>query len=299
MSRLWKIHCKEDEYPGMWRRWFRNQCVAVGYSSAFGFTLEGRSIARGWSITRKAIKAMEIGDYVVVSLQNKRVGRMGQITGKAISDDEWNPLVPVSNDLEYGEMGRRILVRWELTTGPESQDLIIQMPHDRSFQPPTEVRPTISQITSMTVDDLREIMNDEKNWVSLSGKFNSEKAISDYIAYYSHHLEDGLLPHPNKQVREHVFEDGTRSDVLLIDNAGIPVIVECKQYAPGINAIHQLRHYMEQLQVETEEEVRGILVHGGAQKMSKEVIAEAGKEPQVEIVSYSLKVDFRPSYQVL
>ena len=28
---LWKIHCKEDAYPGMWRRWFRNQCVAVGF----------------------------------------------------------------------------------------------------------------------------------------------------------------------------------------------------------------------------------------------------------------------------
>ena len=299
MSRLWKVHCKEDEYPGMWRRWFRNQCVAVGFESDSGYTLEGRSIARNWSITRKAIKAMEKGDYVVVSLQYRRVGRMGQITGKAIGDDEWNPLVPKRIKPPNGEMGRRILVRWELTTGPESQDLIIQMPDDRRFQFPTEVRPTISQITSMTVDDLREIMNDEKNWVSLSGKFSYERAISDYIAYYSHHLEDGLLPHPDLKVREYVFEGGTRSDVLLIDNAGIPVIVECKQYAPWINAIDQLRGYMKKLKEKTGEEVRGILVHGGAQKVSNEVIAEAKKEPQVEIVSYSLKVDFRPSFNVL
>ena len=296
---LWKIHCKEDEYPGMWRRWFRNQCVAVGFASPLGYTLEGNSIERNWTITRNRIIDMEIGDYVVVSLQNKRVGRMGQITGKAIRDDEWNPLVPERIRPPHGEMGRRILVRWELTTGPESQDLIIQMPHDRSFLFPTEVRPTVSQITSMTVADLREIMNDETNWVSLSGQFSYERAISDYIASYPHHLEDGLLPHPNEQVREHVFEDGTRADVLLIDKAGIPVIVECKQYAPWINDINQLRGYMENLSDATEGDVRGILVHGGAQKISNEVIAEAKRQPQVEIVSYSLKVDFRPSHQIL
>ena len=299
MSRLWKIHCKEDEYPGMWRRWFRNQCVAVGYSSAFGFTLEGRSIAKNWTETRRAIQDMEIGDYVVVSLPNKRVGRMGQITGKAIGDDEWNPLVPERIRPPHGEMGRRILVRWELMTGPESQDLIIQLPENGAFAAGNETLKAVSEIASMTVDRLREIMNDEQNWVSLSGKFSSEEAISDYIADYPHHLEDGLLPHPDRRVREYVFENGTRSDVLLIDNAGIPVIIECKQDAPWINAIDQLRGYMEQLQVETGEEVRGILVHGGAQKISNEVIAEAKKEPQVEIVNYSLKVDFRPSYQVL
>lgn len=296
MSRLWKIHCKEDEYPGMWRRWFRNQCVAVGFTSDGGFTLEGRSTARNWSITRKAIKAMKIDDYVVVSLPNKRVGRMGQITGKAIGDDEWNPLVPERIKPPHGEMGRRILVRWELMTGPESQDLIIQLPDDRSFQSPTEVRPTISEITSMTVDDLRDIMNDWKNWVSLSGKFNYEKAISDYIAYYPHHLEDGLLPYPYKKVRESVFNDRSRSDVLLIDRAETPVVVECKQYAPWLSDVNQLRGYMKKLKDETEKEVRGILVHGGPQKISNDVIAEAKKAPKVEIVSYSLKVDFRPSF---
>lgn len=295
---LWKIHCKEDAYPGMWRRWFRNQCVAVGYPKASGYQLDGGIQDKSWSGARNAIQTMEIGDYVVVSLPNRRVGRMGQITGKEIGDEEWKPLVPERICPPHGEMGRRILVRWELTTGPESQNLIIQLPDDNNFG---SSRPPVSPIkpSSMTVDDLRDIMNDEKNWVSLSGKFNSEKAISDYIAYYSHHLEDGLLPHPNRQVREYVFEDRTRSDVMLIDNAEIPVIIECKQDAPSIGAIHQLRHYMEQLQVETGENVRGILVHGGAQKISNEVIAEAREQPQVEVVSYSLKVDFRPSYQVL
>ena len=223
---------------------------------------------------------------------------MGQITGKAIGDDDWDPLVPKSKTLPHGEMGRRIFVRWELITGPDSQEQIIQLPENKTFDS-NEVRQPVSKITSMTVDDLREIMNDQKNWISLLGKFNYEKAISDYIAYYSHQLEDGLLPYPDARVRERVFNDGTRSDVLLIDRLETPVVVECKQYTPSANNVNQLRGYMKKLKDETRKEVRGILVHGGAQKISNTVIDEAKNAPQVEIVSYSLKVDFRPSYQVI
>ena len=299
MSRLWKINCMEHTYPGMWQRWFKNQCVAVGYASSLGYQLHGRSQARGWTDTRRDILNMKPGDHVVVSLRNKRIGRIGQITGKAIDDDQWNPLVPISKTLRDGEMGRRILVRWELTTGPDSQDLVIQLPENGAFAAGNETRRAVSEITSMTVNDLRKIMNDQKNWISLSGKFSFERSISDYIAYYSHHLEDGLFPHPDLKVREHVFDGRKRSDVLLIDRSERPVVVECKQYAPSINNLKQLRGYMKRLEDETGKKARGILVHGGAQKISNTVIAEAKNQPQVEIVSYSLKVDFRPSYQVI
>lgn len=295
MSRLWKINCMEHKYPGMWRRWFRNQCVAIGWASVSGYQLDGGIQEQSWSRARNAIKDMRIGDYIVASLRGNRVGRVGQITGKAVEDGEWKPLVPVSKTLPYGEMGRRIFVRWELTTGPDSQDQIIQLPEYKTFNN-NEVRQPVSKITSMTIAELREIMNDQKNWVSLSGKFNYEKAISDYIAYYPHHLEDGLLRYPDKKVRENVFNDRTRSDVLLIDRAETPVVVECKQYAPSFDDIKQLRGYMKRLECETEKEVRGILVHGGPQKISNDIIAEAKKAPDVEIVSYNLKVDFRPSF---
>jgi hypothetical protein len=36
---LWKFHCMEDTYPGMWPRWFLNQCVGVGWWSGWGFSL--------------------------------------------------------------------------------------------------------------------------------------------------------------------------------------------------------------------------------------------------------------------
>ena len=295
MSPLWKINCMEDKYPGMWQRWFREQCVAVGWANAWGYRLDGKTNGgHGWSTARNAIKEMAIGDYVIVALKKNRVGRIGQITGKAIGDDEWDPLVPRNPDMPDGEMGRRILVRWELTTGPDTQDLVVQLPKGDRFA----VMGTVARISSssMTVDKLRTLMNDQENWVNLLGKFGYEKAISDYIGNYPNRLEDGLLPHPNLKIRERVFKDRRRSDVLLIDRTKKSVVVECKQHSPSVNDINQLRHYMKLLQKEAEEVPRGILVHGGAPKIPCEVINEAKKGPPVEIISYSIEVNFRKSF---
>ena len=108
------------------QHWFKEQCVAVGWASAWGFKLDGKTKGGlGWNIARNAIKEMAVGDYVVVVLRDSRVRRIGQITGKAIGDDEWDPLVPRSLVMPDGEMGRRILVRWELSTGSDNQDLVV------------------------------------------------------------------------------------------------------------------------------------------------------------------------------
>jgi hypothetical protein len=40
---------------------------------------------------------------------------------------------------------------------------------------------------------------------------------------------------------------------------------------------------------------RGILVHGGSQKLTKAVREEASRKPAVEVVSYKLDVDFKSS----
>ena len=138
-------------------------------------------------------------------------------------------------------------------------------------------------------------MNDPTNWVSLLGNFRYEKTLSDYIANYPNRLEDGLLPHPNSKIRERVFRDKTRLDVLLIDRENRPVIVECKQHAPSSQDVKQLRRYMELLKKETGDMPRGILVHGGAAKLHEQVVLEAKHEPAVEIANYGLEVTFRPS----
>lgn len=286
----------ENHYPGMWHRWFKSQCVAVGWASIWGYKLKGPTDGgQGWSQARNAINEMIAGDFIIVALSGHKVGRLGQITGKAIEDDNWDPLVPASKDLLDGEMGRRIFVRWDLMVGPEDPDLIIQLPDNFTFTS-DELRPTISKIKSRTISDLRSIMNDPANWVGLLSKFKYEKTLSDYIAAYPHHIEDGLMPHPNSKIRERVFNDKTRLDVLLIDRDNVPVIVECKQHSPSIDAISQIRHYIKCLSDETGQNARGILIHGGTRKLHPEIKEEAQKEPVVEIVRYKLEVDFTPSY---
>jgi hypothetical protein len=293
--RLWRVMCLENQFPGMWQRWYRHQAVGLGWPPGDGFKLANvHPTDAGWNRAREALKQVQIGDAIVVALRDHRVGRLGYVTGTAVSDAEWLPLVPPSKDYPSGEMGRRVLVRWDLTVGPESRDLVVALPQNVRFNS-GELRPTLGQIRSLTLPQLAGAMNDQANWVGLLTHFDYERALSGYIAAYPHRLEDGLLPHPNERVRERIFKDRTRSDVLLTDREGIPVIVECKQGPPTVEAVRQLRHYMSLLQLETEQQPRGILVHGGSKKLASAVAGEAALSPPIEIVQYSLQVDFNRS----
>jgi len=213
----------------------------------------------------------------------------------AVTDNDWDPLVPKSKDLPFGQMGRRIHLRWDLTCGPTDQDLIVCLPEASRFAI-NELRPTIAEIKSQTLEQIRAAMNDPANWVGLLAHFKYERALADYIAAYPHHLEDGLVPHPDSKVREKVFSDRKRLDVLLLDREERPVIVECKQGAPVVKDLKQLRHYMKSLQKETgRKDVRGILVHGGSRNVHHEVVEAAVLAPLVEIIQYRLQVDFAGS----
>lgn len=297
MPNLWRINCQEERFPGMWQRWFKHQCVAVGWAAAWGNKLHGPGEGGqpGWSRARNSIKKIRVGDHVVASLQGNRVGRIGEVTGKAIEDDDWNPLVPPASALPDGEMGRRIFVRWDLTVGPDDRDLVVQLPEGATF-PLGELRSAVSRIKSRSLDELRSTMNEPSNWVSLLGRFGYERSLSDYIAAYPHRLEDGLLRHPNAKIRERVFPDRSRLDVLLIDREGTSIIVECKQDAPTISALAQVRHYVDALAEETGQTARGILVHGGAATIRPEIRAEADREPRIELVRYRLEVDFATTH---
>jgi len=247
----------------------------------------------GWKRARKALDRVEFGDKIVVQLQNHRLGRIGEVTGKAVEDGNWEPLVPRSKEEPDGEMGRRIFVRWDLTIGPDDRDLVVSLPEGKRLTS-GELRPTICELSSQSWGELVGMMNDPGNWVGLMTHFDYEKALSGYIAAYPHRLEDGLLPHPSKKVRERVFGDLSRLDVLLIDRADRPVIVECKQHQPTVENIKQLRHYLIQYSKDFGESARGILVHGGARKLTTDVQREVKREPVVEVVQYRLDVDFSP-----
>ena len=292
MTTLWKINCMEDRYPGMWHRWYRHQCVAVGWCAKWGYTLQGSAKNDpGWARARSALQQIAVGDHVVVALRGHRVGCIGEVTGKRISDEYWEPLVPRTKRDPDGEMGRRVLVRWDMTVGPDSRDHVVLLPEHRRFTR-GELRNAIAQIRSVSLKDLHDAMNDRANWIGLLSHFRYEQALSDFIAAYPHRLEDGLVLHPSEKVRERVFGDRTRLDVLLLDRNECPVIVECKQYSPIVADLKQLRHYMRLLKRETDEEPRGILVHGGAAKLHAEVVRAASETPPIEIVRYHLDVEF-------
>ena len=111
----WKINCMEDSYPGLWHTWFREQIVAVGWPPP-EYGLRTSKEKPAWSLARRYLMQISPGDKVVVQLKNWRVGRVGTVLRKEIEDSDWKPSVP-RQEGNFGEMGRRILVRWDLTTG--------------------------------------------------------------------------------------------------------------------------------------------------------------------------------------
>ena len=71
-------------------------------------------------------------------------------------------------------MGRRIQVRWDLTCGPIDRDLIVSLPEGSRFAV-NELLPTITEIKSRTLDQLRDAMNNPENWVGLLAHFKYER----------------------------------------------------------------------------------------------------------------------------
>jgi endonuclease NucS-like protein len=157
------------------------------------------------------------------------------------------------------------------------------------------LRPTLRELEEKTFQVLADAMRQPDRWVGLLSHFAYEHSLSDYIAAYPHRLEDGLRPYPSRGVREKVFTDGSRSDVLLIDRAEVPVVVECKQGTPMPDHVRQLTGYLKKLRAEAPKQPkpRGILVHGGARKLPKEVQVEIeNSDFNIDVLQYELNVGF-------
>lgn len=289
----------EDKYPGLWHTWFTEQVVAVGWwPPRWNLESQSKFNRAAWNSARHRLQRMKPEDRIVVQLKNWRVGRIGTILKLRIKDEEWTPTVPSQNG-DKGEMGRRIEVRWDLAKGPISPQSAIQLPAEA--RPNIGIwRPTLSEMPKQAFELIEKAAQEEFNWVSILPGFAKETAMSDFISVSPHLLEDGLRLYPYAKAREHVFEDGRRSDVLLLDRDRNVVIVECKQDAPLIEDIEQLRVYMRNAQklktrVKIGPKIRGILVHGGARKLKDEVRREAAKSPRVEMVTFTVNVGFARS----
>ena len=96
---------------------------------------------------------------------------------------------------DSGEMGRRVQVRWDLTTGRLTPDFVVELPSEARPNPRIW-RLTLSQVPDATFAAMERVFHDEHNWVSLVPGFASERALSEYISASPHLLEDGLVPYP-------------------------------------------------------------------------------------------------------
>lgn len=285
----------EDKYPGLWQSWFTQQTIAIGWPPRW-WPFEGKTKTTGWSIARKAAKQIQPGDKILVQLSNSRVGRLGTVVSTHISDNDWSPTVPKDRENPEGEMGRRFDVRWDLSSGPISPSAVARLPAGIRFQGAT-LRLTIARVPEDLATKIETALKDEANWTAVHSRFASERAISEYINEFPHLLKAGLRPYPNAKTREFTFKDKKRSDVLLLDPDRGLVIVECKQNAPVLNDLKQLRHYMKRAKQEIvgsdqKIAIRGILVHGGPRRIDSSVVLAASQKPVVEIVCFAVDVNF-------
>ncbi len=297
-TQYWKINCMEDKYPGLLHTWFTEQVVAVGWPPPkWGLKTPTKDSA--WKKARNCLIKIKRDDRVVVQLRNWRVGRIGTVLQSRIADDHWKPTVPPHQKLPFGEMGRRIDVRWDLTIGRPTPEFAIHLPYDA--RPNMRIwRPTVSVVPKEVFERIQKAALDKDNWASILPGFAKERAMSEFISASPHLLEDGFRSFPSRGAHQLVFPDRSRLDVLLLDCDSNIVIVECKQGVPTLVDIKQLRGYMRNAEnlragLKVGRNIRGILVHGGARKLKQEIRDESNREPRVELVTFSVTVGFAPS----
>jgi len=290
------VVCDDKRYPGLWQRWFEQQCAAVGWPPQSGFKLEGSSIAQSWSTARNCLKKMRRGDVVVVQLANHRIGRIGEIVEKMVADDEWNPTVSKKQHPKYGEHGRRVLLRWDLSLGPKNPEEIVTLPEEAQI-PLTYAIKAVAELPQPQFRAIVRAMRSPSNWVSMFSYFRKERALSDYVAEFPHRVKDGLKPFPEAgKITEKPLVDGTRMDVLLVDTVGNPVVVECKRDEATVGSIDQLQRYIDHVKKLTgRKHVRGLLLHGGARSLGSRVRAKLKGKRHIQVFQYSLRVDFTES----
>jgi hypothetical protein len=242
---------------------------------------------------KNAIAKINAGDKIVIHLLGNKVGRIGEVV--RIETDQWKPLIPEGKQYPDGEMGRHILVRWDPLNAPQRSDSVIELPPKAQFTKGIS-RATICEIPDWKYRQIEKVVCNPKHWVPYASHvFAEEESISNYLGTHPENLEDGLQRNPDQQVREKIFRDKTRADVLLIDRNGKHVIIECKQGTPTPENVEQLRGYLKHGEKEFGYYPRGILLHGGTGTIPSDVKRQIRKKPRIEVVRYSFSVVFNQS----
>jgi hypothetical protein len=176
MPRYWIVVCPTDRMKTgdeleLWRRWYMQSCVAVGFSPPDS-TLDG-PIPRGgwkykgWANARNRLKEMEIGDEVIPFPKRRRIGPVGTITDIKISDREWDPIYRADESLTgRASFGRRIIVEWEKIDMPLDGRLAT-VPIDPLRPRVPLTRLTIQELTPTRYRELRDVLANSSRLASL------------------------------------------------------------------------------------------------------------------------------------
>lgn len=105
--------------------------------------------------------------------------------------------------------------------------------------------------------------------ISLQG---NERDYSDYIAEHPHLIEDGFTTISREEQTKFGF-----IDIMGYDKNNILVVIECKRFKSGPNAVQQLRRYVEKIKkAKGLMKVRGILVSPEITKNALAMLNEWG-----------------------
>ena len=288
--RRWIVICPEpDVRGGIWKKWYRENCVAIGwYPPTYSFDGAGETTP-GWSFVRNRLREMRPGDKVIPFLLKWRIGPVGTIRELKVTDADWNPTVEKGNysGSDEPELGRRILVTWERDDMPPDGKVATVPSARRPSGGAPLSRHTVEQLSSEQFQNLRSALAAKENWVDVTPPIldllgaDGESADTDvpppppppaalsllerdlqkFLSRNLEVIESGLKPDPAFQLEEYSIDVG-RIDLLCRDAQDNWVVIELKADWAGDDAVGQILGYMRWIRdhFPNGESVRGIIV---------------------------------------
>lgn len=287
----WIVICPEPSVRGgVWASWYRDGCVAVGWSPPNWSFEGGGENTPGWTFARNRLREIRVGDKVIPFLLQYRIGPVGTVREMKVADADWNPTVEKGNysGSEEPELGRRILVTWEKDKMPLN-GMIATVPVARrpgGGRAPLAFH-TIERLSNEQFQSLCSVLGAPENWSTVTttppaspadddGRAETEvpplppppaalslleRDLQRFLARNLGVIENGLRPDPSYQLEEYTIDVG-RIDLLCRDSRGDWVVIELKADWAGDDAVGQILGYMSWVREHLPDgaNVRGIIV---------------------------------------
>jgi len=251
--------------------WYREGCVAVGWSPPTWSFDGGGENTPGWTFARNRLKEFRVGDKVIPFLLQYRIGPVGTVREMKVADSDWNPTVEKGNysGSDEPELGRRILVTWEKDGMPADGMIATVPPAQRpgGGRAPLAFH-AIERLAEEQFQKLCSVLKAQENWSTVmtapgaSGAEGEgtetevpppppppaalsllERDLQKFLARNLEVIEKGLRPDPAYQLEEYTIDVG-RIDLLCRDSGGGWVVIELKADWAGDDAVGQILGYM-------------------------------------------------------